>query len=80
MPWVRGSESARWQLGEKGVPPWYSRHGLDCAGHEGRLHLGDSIVDRDARTFVQDFDAEDLGRTHRAVFVGTGKGDAKGRI
>ena len=72
-----GSGSGRWRLGEKDVPPWYSRHWLDCAGHERRLNLGDSVVDRDAGTLVEDFDTEDLGCTHRAVFVGTGEGDVE---
>ncbi len=27
------------------------------------------VIDADARTFVQDLDAEDLGRAHRAVLI-----------
>jgi hypothetical protein len=53
----------------------HSLQGLDGAGHEGRLGLGNRIVDRDSRTFVQDLDAEDLGGTHGTVLVGTRQGD-----
>jgi hypothetical protein len=47
----------------------HSRHGLNHASHEGGLHFGYGVVDRDAQTFVEDFHAEDLGRAGSAVFV-----------
>ncbi len=54
-------------------------HGLDAAGDEGGLHLADGIVNRNALTFVEDLDAEDLGRAHRAVLVGAGEGHVEGQ-
>ena len=56
--------------GERAGPELTART-LDCrprlniAGHEGRLHLGDCVIDRHAGTFVEDFHAEDLACRHR---------------
>ena len=49
------------------------------AGDEGRLHLGDGIVDRDAGTFVQDLNTEDTHRGGRALLVDTLEGDIEGQ-
>ena len=49
-------------------------HPLNRPGHERGPGSRLGVVNRDARTFVQDLDAEDLGRAHRAVFVRAGKG------
>ena len=48
------------------------RHGLDHAGNECRLHLGHSVVDRNAHALIENLKDRDLGRAHRAVLVGTG--------
>lgn len=40
---------------------------------------GDGVVDRNARSFVQDLAAEDLGAGQRAVFVRGGEGDVEGQ-
>ena len=58
---------------------WYSLHGFDGAGDEGGRAFGDGVVDADSRSFVEDLDAEDLGRAHGAVFVGAGEGDVEGQ-
>jgi len=52
---------------------------FDEAGDEGRLHLADRIVDREAGTFVQDLDAEDLHRGGGTHFVGTRERDVEGQ-
>jgi len=57
----------------------HSRHGLNHARHERRLHLRHRVVDRDAEALVEDLDAEDLGRAHRAVFVGSAESDVEGQ-
>ncbi len=54
-------------------------HRLDGAGDEGGLHFADRIVDGNALAFVEDLDAEDLGRAHGAVLVGAGEGDVEGQ-
>ena len=54
-------------------------HGLDGAGDEGGLSFRDRVVHRDAGTFIQDLDAEDLAAGHGAVFVGPGEGDVEGQ-
>lgn len=53
--------------------------GLDVAGDEGGLHLGDRVVDGHARAFLQDLDPEDLHAGNSAVFVGAGQRDVEGR-
>lgn len=55
----------------------HGRHGLDGAGHEGGRGLGHGVIDGDAGSFVEDLNAEDLGRAHRAVLVGAGQGDVE---
>jgi len=57
----------------------HSRHGLNCTSHEGGRSLGHSVVDRDAGSFVEQLDAEDASRAHRAIFVGAGEGDVEGQ-
>ena len=57
---------------------WLTYPGLDVAGDEGGLHLGDRVVDRHAAAFVQDLDPEDLHAGGGAVFVGAGQGDVEG--
>jgi hypothetical protein len=49
------------------------------SGHEGRLHLADGIIHRGAPAFVEDFNAEDLGGRHCAVFVCAGDADVEGQ-
>ena len=49
------------------------------AGHRRGLHLGHGVVDRGSEAFVQDLDAEQLGRGGRSVFVGAGDGDVEGQ-
>ncbi len=49
------------------------------AGDEGGLLLEDGVVDRGAETFVEDLDAEQLGRGGGAVLVGGGDGDVEGQ-
>ena len=51
----------------------------DGAGDEGRLLLEHRVVDRGAKAFVQDLDAEELGRGGGSVFVGGGDGDVEGQ-
>ena len=51
---------------------------LDVASDEGGLHLVDSVVDADTRTFVQDLDPEDLHAGGASVFVGAGQRDVEG--
>ncbi len=43
--------------------------GLHGASDEGGRGFRHRVVHRDAGTFVQDLDAEDLGRAHRAVLI-----------
>ena len=57
----------------------HSRHGLNHTGNERRLHLGHSVIDRNAHTLVEDLQAEDLGRAHGAVLVGAGERDVEGQ-
>ena len=52
---------------------------FDRAGDEGRLLLDDGVVDRGAEAFVEDLDAEQLGRGGGAVLVGAGDGDVEGQ-
>ena len=59
---------------------WRRRNGLhrlNTAGNERRLRFADSVVDRDAGSFVEDLNTEDLGSRHGAVLVGTGEGDVE---
>ena len=51
----------------------------DRAGDESRLLLKHGVVDRGAKAFVEDLDAEQLGGGGGAVFVGRGQGDIKGQ-
>jgi hypothetical protein len=48
------------------------------AGDEGRLHLGDCIIDRDVGTFVQDLATEDTHRGGRALLVNAWRVISKG--
>ena len=50
-------------------------HRLYDARNEGGLHFADCIVDRDAPTFVEDFNAEDASRAHGAHLVRTTERD-----
>ena len=52
----------------------YSLHRLNRTRHEGCAGFRHRVVNRDTRTFVQDLDAEDLGRAHRAVLIRAGEG------
>ena len=59
---------------------WPLRDGLprlDEASDERRLHLGHGIVDGDARTVVQDLDAEDFHRRRGAQLVRAGERDVE---
>ena len=47
--------------------------------HKRSLHIVDHVIDRHALTFVEDLNAEDLGRAHRAVLVGAGERDVEGQ-
>ncbi len=49
-------------------------HRFNRPGHERGPGSRLGVVNRDARTFVQDLDAEDLGRAHRAVLIRAGEG------
>jgi hypothetical protein len=49
------------------------------AGDEGRLHLGDCVIDRDVGTFVQDLATEDTRRGGRALLVNALEGDIEGQ-
>jgi hypothetical protein len=75
---------ARDFLGHRTKRPGLEGAGRSChrfhgAGYEGSLHLGDGVVDRHARAFVQKLDAEDPGRAHRAVFVSADERDVEGK-
>ncbi len=53
--------------------------GQDGAGDKRTLLLEHRVIDRSTEAFVQDLDAEELGRGGRAVFVGGGDRDVKGQ-
>jgi len=53
--------------------------GQDGAGDKGRLLLEHRVVDRRAKTFVQDLDAKQFRRGGGPVFVGGGDRDIEGQ-
>jgi hypothetical protein len=79
------SKTASADLCDLVLPPklWKARGhglpGLDEAGHEAGLHLGDRVIDRHAGAFIEDLDAGDLHGAGSALFVGAGQGDIEGQ-
>ena len=51
----------------------------DGLGHESRLLFDDGVIDGGAEAFVEDFDAEQFGRSGGSIFVGAGDGDIEGQ-